>query len=428
MKKLAIVSFLPLWDMKYGGTAARYATSSQYARNGYNVRYYYIHYPVMFKAQEDIINNDDSFDYITLHVKITLYNRILNFLLKLEPISRIIWKISIISKIYSGKHIIPKLFANENKPDIIYSIGSDAILATYKYASRNKIYHISRFLGTYLGGLSNKSLIKRGITYLKGFFPEVLAFKKQTDKCIISDDGTMGDIVYRYLKLNPCKLIFLRDGLDLNYRITSQTEKEDLKQKLNMSNQIILLAASRIADWKRLDRILSCIKLLYDNNKAGDIRVIILGDGPLLDSLINLNKKNNTQDIVVFAGMVSVKEVYDYLQIADLFISFQNVTNVGNNLLQAIAVGVPIMVTDSGNTRNFIAGNNIGFIFNNDDSTIAQSFDAAIEKIRKDKSILNEMRKNMVDFKRERVWSWEKRIQMEIESIEKDLMLKSSFY
>jgi glycosyltransferase involved in cell wall biosynthesis len=421
MKRLAIISFLPIWDMKNGGTAARYVIASEYAASGYEVQYYYIKYPVTFSTQQETENNNKGFEYVVIPIKKTIYNKLLNKLLKCKYLSPFIWKISIISKVYSGKREIKKLFCGKEKPNIIYSIGSDAVLATSNYAKKNNIYHISRFLGTYLGGLSDNNSLKRSYAYLKGIFPEIIAFMKRTDKTIISNDGTMGDIVYKYLKLDLNKLIFYRDGINLNYSEISIKEKNDLKNKYNIDHQIVLLSASRIADWKRVDRILSCVKYLSNNGGAKMIKVIILGDGPLLDTLMDLNLKNETQDIITFTGMVSVDEVYKYLQISNIFISFQNVTNVGNNLLQAIVAGVPIMVTDSGNTREFIGSNKIGFVFENDDTTLSMNFKTAIDSIVNNRAVLDEMHNNMIEFRKRNIWSWEERMRKEIDLIEESM-------
>jgi len=418
MNSLAIVSFLPLWDMKNGGTAARYVIASEYAKRGYNVKYYYIMYPVTFSEKLELENKNKDFEYVVIPVRKTIYNQFLNKLLRRKYLSSIIWKISIISKVYSGKKEIEKLFYGKDKPNIIYSIGSDAVLATSNYARRNNIFHISRFLGTYLGGLTDRNSFKRVLAYMKGFFPEVIAFKAQTNRTIIGDDGTMGDIVYKYLKLDISKLIFFRDGIDISYNKINVNEKSDLMAKNNISDQIVLLSASRIADWKRIDRILSCVKYFINNGGSKKIKVIILGDGPLLNDLVSLNFKNETQDIIVFKGMVSIDEVYKYLQISDIFISFQDVTNVGNNILQAIVVGVPIMVTDSGNTKQYIGENDIGFIFENDDLKLNKKFKDVIDIIINNKTVLNKKKKNVLEFKNRNIWSWEERMKMEIDLIE----------
>ena len=56
--KLLMVSFLPVWDMEGGGTAARHRTLVGLARRGFDVTYLYIHVPSI--SQEMPVNRSED--------------------------------------------------------------------------------------------------------------------------------------------------------------------------------------------------------------------------------------------------------------------------------------------------------------------------------------------------------------------------------
>jgi glycosyltransferase involved in cell wall biosynthesis len=422
--KLLITSFLPIWDFNKGGTAARFEIAEEYSKNGYEVVYLFINYPVSFhdnKSESDKVviksKNINKFKYVEVTIPQNRFTIPLDRTLRGEnkKFSSLAWKISIIGKVRTGEKILKKWISKYGKPDIVYSVGSDMVLSTSKYCKENKIFHISRFLGTYLGGIVQTDKAKAIFSYLKGIYPEIRGFKADTDLTVIDDDGTKGDLVYQKLGLDENKLIFWRDGIDITYTELSEDEKSDLRKTCGIdTNKRVFLLASRIADWKRLDRLISCIHSL-STDLRNNISVLVLGDGPMLEEIMHLSNKMNTSDTIRFMGMVPSDDVFKYLQISDFFISFQDVTNVGNNVLQAVSAGVPLMLTNSGNTENFINGNDVGYIF--DPKTIENEFEKAVRETFDNPSIYIAKKNNIKKFKDKVLWNWEDRMKKEIDIV-----------
>lgn len=74
-------------------------------------------------------------------------------------------------------------------------------------------------------------------------------------------------------------------------------------------------------------------------SKYGRGELIILGDGPEMEMLQNLAHKN-----IKFAG--NVPNVADYLKQSDIFISASVSEGLPNTVLEALALGVPAMLSD----------------------------------------------------------------------------------
>lgn len=423
-KKLFVISFLPVWDFNKGGTAARYEIAHQYAKCGFDVTYFFINYPVNFQEEhpekktpefEYCQDDTDNFKYVQIKVTNSISRSVLNKLIRINGLSSLFWKISIIGKVRCGKRVVKDIVSKYGRPDIIYSVGTDMALATSEFARVHNIFHISRFLGTYLGGIIDDKKKKRITAYVRGYYPEIKGFKKYTDLTVIDDDGTLGDKVYRKLKLNEDNLIFYRDGINIAFNKISDCQRKKIIEAHHLSDKkLVFLLASRIADWKRLDRLISCVSRLPDEYRE-KIKVIILGDGPMLPEIKKLAAEKDVLNVMDFVGMVSSDTVFDYLQLTDFFISFQDVTNVGNNVLQAVSACVPLMVTDTGNTIDFIGNNKIGYIFTT--NGIEDQFSKAVKEVIEKPEIIIKMRHNMNDFKTKTLWSWEERMVKEIKIV-----------
>jgi glycosyltransferase involved in cell wall biosynthesis len=63
-----------------------------------------------------------------------------------------------------------------------------------------------------------------------------------------------------------------------------------------------------------------------------------------------------------FEGAVQQQDVVRYLHAADVFLSLNDLSNVGNPLLEAMACGKPIVTVDSGTTGQLIHDGETGIL------------------------------------------------------------------
>jgi phosphatidylinositol alpha-mannosyltransferase len=105
--------------------------------------------------------------------------------------------------------------------------------------------------------------------------------------------------------------------------------------------RVNLLWVGRIEQRNGLDRILAALELV---RREVDARLIVVGDGPLLERYRARVPAALARD-VVFAGRV-VDERPDYYASADIFCAPTRIASFGVTLLEAMAAGVPILASD----------------------------------------------------------------------------------
>jgi glycosyltransferase involved in cell wall biosynthesis len=121
----------------------------------------------------------------------------------------------------------------------------------------------------------------------------------------------------------------------------------DVKKRHHINEQsTVLVGVMRLVAQKRPLLFLNCVNEL--RNRIPHLIVFLLGDGPLKLDVVEHIVKLDLQDIVTLVG--SYQTPADYLSIADLLLHTAEFEGFPNVLLEAQALGCPVVATDVGGT------------------------------------------------------------------------------
>lgn len=73
------------------------------------------------------------------------------------------------------------------------------------------------------------------------------------------------------------------------------------------------------------------------------IKLLIVGDGPNKNNLIEMVKKLKLENNVVFTGMINPKDIYKYYQLGDVFVSASTSETQGLTYVEALANKLPLI-------------------------------------------------------------------------------------
>ena len=133
-------------------------------------------------------------------------------------------------------------------------------------------------------------------------------------------------------------------------------------------------------------------------------RLIIYGDGPLLDELLDYAKEKNVSQQVVFPG--SITNVENYLAESEIFVLSSDYEGMPNALMEAMAVGVACISTDCpcGGPNTIIQDGVIGFLVPvGDADAISEKLRYLLEKPDMRKAAATEAKKSAAIFKSETI-------------------------
>jgi glycosyltransferase involved in cell wall biosynthesis len=155
--------------------------------------------------------------------------------------------------------------------------------------------------------------------------------------------------------------------------------------KKNENDRVKLLFVGRLSEQKRVDYLIEALKNLVGDGLT-DVCCEIIGDGPLKKELLNLTNQLNLKKYVKFLGWINRDDLLVHYQDADIFVLPSSDEGMPNVLLEAMAIGLPIIASNiSGNNELVKSGVN-GFLFNS-----KSEFNEVLKKLIKDGELMRKM-------------------------------------
>ena len=118
--------------------------------------------------------------------------------------------------------------------------------------------------------------------------------------------------------------------------------------------------------------------------QAPELQLIMLGNGSLAASLRQIFARGNVEDQVIFPGQVRYAGLPRYYQMADLYVSASHSDGSSISLLEAMACGKPVLVSDIPGNREWVSpAGGAGWLFADGDAdALAQAILHAVAQRR----------------------------------------------
>lgn len=123
------------------------------------------------------------------------------------------------------------------------------------------------------------------------------------------------------------------------------------------------------------------VKLAHRND---NLRMIMLGNGSQASLLREIFDHGGVMEKVFFPGQVSQSDLPRYYQMTDLYISASHIDGSSVSLMEALACGRPVLVTDIPGNQEWVEPGGNGWLFNDgDDDDLAEKILLAAEQPKK---------------------------------------------
>ena len=306
-------------------------------------------------------------------------------------------------------------YVKENHYDVVYGYEIHGVLATSRLRKKNLISKskiVSRFQGTWLTlYLLNNNTMKLMLNK-----EAITALNQESDLCIMTNDGTQGDVAMERLGdvKKHGKFVFWTNGVDSQQ--VAHDKAQHLIKQYKSDGEFIFLSVSRLEPWKRVERVIQSFIEFKKAHADYNARLIVVGEGASRKDLENLANQSGFEDLITFTGGVAHSEVKNFLNLADAFVSMYDLSNVGNPLLEAIRSNKIIFTLNNGDTSSWIKHRENGFIYAVDDELTTKAgrdFAEIISNQELKTTIVNNIRKT----ESEKLWTWSERMNAEINEV-----------
>ena len=157
---------------------------------------------------------------------------------------------------------------------------------------------------------------------------------QQADHIVVISKGIATELAHEGIASS--KITVINNPLDLTTLSENITEERSSLQK-----RLTLVAVGRLAKQKNYPLLLETVAKLHQRYP---LHLWILGEGPEKARLTHLVEVLGLQEVVSFLGFQD--NPWSYIKQADIFVLSSDYEGFGNVVIEALAVGTPVIATD----------------------------------------------------------------------------------
>jgi len=192
------------------------------------------------------------------------------------------------------------------------------------------------------------------------------------------------------------KIAVIQNGIDINKFRPNANSRANIRNKWKIGNEICIGIVGRLDPMKDHQTFFRAMKYLISVYNQKNIKIICVGNGSseYKKSLINLTEELNIEDYIIWQEMTTnVNDLYNGL---DMLVSSSLTEGFSNVIAEAMACGVPCIVTDVGDSA-LIVNNSEYVVPPQSAEALAEACDNMIKKILKGKKLGDAVRTRIVD-------------------------------
>ena len=197
------------------------------------------------------------------------------------------------------------------------------------------------------------------------------------------------DYQFAKKKFKKCKDIQLVHGVGLD---TSRFDKEltneekiEKRKELGINKEDIVF--SYVAELNKNKNQILLINTIKELKKdMTNVKLLLVGQGPLCEEYQNIIKENNLKDNIKLLG--KRKDINEILSITDIYLASSLREGLPVNVMEAMYKGVPIIAKDNRGHRELVKDGENGFLIDNNPNQLAE----CIKKIYLDKKLYSTLK------------------------------------
>ncbi|MCK4463107.1 MAG: glycosyltransferase [Candidatus Omnitrophica bacterium] len=176
------------------------------------------------------------------------------------------------------------------------------------------------------------------------------------DEVVAVSDEIKADLIKKGVKPNKVKRI--HNGINVtNFEFPPQVTK--LKNEFGIKDkEVVITTVGRLSPEKGHAVLLEAAEKII--KEKPNTKFLIVGDGPLKDSLQSLVHRRNLEGRVIFTGLRT--DISDIFSISDIYVNSSYVEGLPLTILEAMSAHLPVVATRAGATPQVISHNQNGIL------------------------------------------------------------------
>jgi sugar transferase (PEP-CTERM/EpsH1 system associated) len=180
-----------------------------------------------------------------------------------------------------------------------------------------------------------------------------------TYRIVTVSEALKNDLI-KFEKINPEKISVITNGIDLkHFKPLAKNVIRQKKHELGLDkNDFVIGNIGRLVSVKGHRDLIQAFSLVHKS--LPKVKLVIAGDGPLKDDLINFSQSLRLQKNILFLG--ERNDILELLNTFDIFVLPSKSEGISLTLLEAMAVGKPVVATSVGGNKEIIENGKDGYL------------------------------------------------------------------
>ncbi len=201
------------------------------------------------------------------------------------------------------------------------------------------------------------------------------------------------EIKKRLLKKGIRNIGIWSRGIHLD-RYNPSNRSQEFRMRYGIGDEIVFLFSGRFVHYKGLDILISTYQRMK-KEYGGRIKFLIIGSGPEEQRL-----KKQMPD-AIFPGYLTGLDLYQAYASSDIFLFPSTTETFGNVVLEAMASGLPCIVSNKGGCQEIVTRSKGGLVSISDD---IGSFVNNCERLLNNMKLRDDLKKNALAFSKTMSW------------------------
>jgi glycosyltransferase involved in cell wall biosynthesis len=179
---------------------------------------------------------------------------------------------------------------------------------------------------------------------------------RRIDKIITVSESVRHDVIETNWALDTSKVVTVKNCIDLTMIDDIKISKTDARRKLGISDRVVFGTVGRLVPTKGQTYLIEAFSRIQE--KIPDSRLMIVGDGPLLNKLTKQAEELKISSKVFFTGYRD--DVLEIIRGIDVFVLPSLAEGLSIALLEAMASRLPIIASNVGGIPEVFSDSHCG--------------------------------------------------------------------
>ena len=184
---------------------------------------------------------------------------------------------------------------------------------------------------------------------------------------MVGDCDTIRQLAIQH-GMTPDRIVTFPWGADIRHFTPALNRTTNpIRSRLGWGEDCFVLLSTR--NWAPIYGVEDLAQAFVNaSRQRPQLRLIMLGDGPLSEKIKRTFTDGDIIDKVYFPGHVSKRELPSFYHAADLYISTSHSDGTSISLLESLACGRPVLLTDIPGNKEWVTPGEQGWLFPNGDA------------------------------------------------------------